>query len=52
MVKKLPKSIRAVTIPFENNSFYVVLNSIYDDSEREIILQEEIIKINEIRKKG
>ena len=51
MVEELPKSIRAVTIPFDNG-FYIVLNSVYNSSERKIILQEEERKIRSIRKKG
>ncbi len=52
MIEKLPKSIKAVTVPFENNSFYIFVNSIYSVSEREEILQEEKQKIKDIRKKG
>ena len=52
MVEKLPKSIRAVTVPFENNNFYIILNSVYTGIEREKILKEEKQKIEDIRKKG
>ncbi|MBR2916622.1 MAG: hypothetical protein IKC07_03355 [Clostridia bacterium] len=52
MVEKLPKSVRAVTIPFENNQFYIFVNSVYTEIEREKILQEEKEKINNIREKG
>ncbi len=52
MVEKLPRSVRAVTVPFDNNSFYIFVNSIYTGIEREKILKEEKQKIKDIRKKG
>lgn len=52
VVEKLPESIRAVTVPFEKNSFYIFVNSVYTGVEREKILNEEKQKINDIRKKG
>ena len=52
VVEKLPESIRAVTVPFEKNSFYIFVNSVYTGIDREKILNEEKQKINDIRKKG